>query len=324
MNSLCSVHSHGFRNAKAVVAVASVMSPFTTYNGSFTNTSVMTLAIGTYATLGGDTASVAVNMLQTKMLFCSKSKGLFYCTYSGGSWSSPTQLSTTGFTDCVLSQDGTRGVAVNYWSATASYFINWSAATPTISVLDSNTRTLAGLSMTPDGNTVVVSNINVGIFYTTWNGTSYPAFTQIRSQDGHLTSCVSPDGKTIIYADGFTQRYLTYNGTAWSSPLSTGLVGDTRGMCFLGGGTSGTPCYWLVSVCSTWAGGPTGPDLWLFSYNNSTHQLSGGVDLIANLPCFANTWALTPCGAKGNIVYFANIPASGTTFTINAVTLSVT
>ena len=72
MNSLCSVHSHGFRNAKAVVAVASVMSPFTTYNGSFTNTSVMTLAIGTYATLGGDTASVAVNMLQTKMLFCSK------------------------------------------------------------------------------------------------------------------------------------------------------------------------------------------------------------------------------------------------------------
>ena len=144
--------------------VSTDMTPFTAVN-SFASANVLNLPVG--VTYGG----VAVSLLQDKLLVaCNAGVYCYTSANSGASWTLLSTLSTSAFRCCALSADGTKGVV----SANVGqiYYVNWSTATPTMASFDATSRTYGGVSMTPDGYKITVTNSSFNL-YSIWNGTTY-------------------------------------------------------------------------------------------------------------------------------------------------------
>jgi hypothetical protein len=134
---------------------------------------------------------------------------LFY-TFNGTNWSNrqlvnlsiniyPVYLS--------LTSDGTRGVCTS--TSGYCYYFTWNELTQTYSgltqTLDTTSRNrCAGVDMTPDGNTIVITyDINgelTNIFFAKWNNTNYSAFTPTLDIARRYSGVgISADGSKIAY-----------------------------------------------------------------------------------------------------------------------------
>jgi titin len=193
-------------------------------------------------------SGLAVSGDQTRILVSSQggdNAGLLklYIKTAGTWGTAQSTLQTSqidGYTalSCVkLSQDGNRGVTVSNNPGCAYYFTwngsNYSTFTKT---LDTIPRYYYGLAMTPDGSKIFVTAslqsgkpLNYqGVFYATWNGSNYTAFTQIlgNSNIGYSGNsytninginagiACTADGSKIIYSSNSNQlKFAIWNST---------------------------------------------------------------------------------------------------------------
>ena len=314
MNSLCSVNTHGFHKKTIVVPVPTTLSPFTTVNSYATVANVLSLPYSVTGYLG-----VSVNIAQTKMIVaCSAGVYCYVSANYGTSWTLSTTLSTSGFYCCAFSVDGTRGVAGVQGGY--MYFINWSSTTPTLTAFDTTARAYYSVSMTPDGSKINATNA-ANNFYSSWNGSTYNAFSTGNGMS-HIGIGTSPNANTVIMANGWLFQSSTWNGSTWSANVNTGMAGSGCGMCFLGGGQSGTPSYVLIANNGSRNDTSVANSLYLFQWNPSTKQLSNPISVTSDYGGVVNG-ALTPCGSNGNIVYFINSTTPSSPY-VSAITFTVT
>ena len=176
--------------------------------------------------------------------------------------------------------------------------------------------------MTPDGS-IIISNTMNTLYYSKWNGTTFSTWVS-GTNTGHVGCAISPNGLKALYGVAWGINYTAYNGTTtWTTGIGTGIASDNRGMCFLGGGYNGTPSYFMCTVSSTQGGGLNGGTMQLLSWNNTTNTLSNPIQLLTLIPDFTN-FSFTPCGSKGNIIYYIDTATSSTSFSIKYITLNVT
>lgn len=344
MNSLSSVHSHGFHNT-----VSAPSSNFTTFTNITSQTYTVTkkiagLSIATYATNGGgNNGCVAVNMVQTKMLY-GTAQGLWYATSSnaGVTWSGLTLLQSATPSgnqggSCQLSADGTKGLF--YCNGNFLYYVNWTAATPTISTISSTVSfSWSSISMTPDGLKAVFGGNGTSAYYTTWNASTSTYNTPGIFNYGsnltvpHMAICISPDGTTLM-ADtaGTAGGYIGYlTISSWSigntpvptittnwQPLGSGTNLNLNGgcMCFLGGSTT--------SASTNVLGMNVGGAIFIYTWNNGGKTLTYSFTPVASTGLW--DFGVQPCGAGGNIIYFIETQTAGTvanTFNISSITLT--
>ena len=148
--------------------VSTDMTPFTAVN-SFASANVLNLPVG--VTYGG----VAVSLLQDKLLVaCNAGVYCYTSANSGASWTLLSTLSTSAFRCCAMSADGTKGVVSE--NVGQIYYVNWSTGTPTMASFDATSRTYGGISMTPDGYKINVTD-SVNNWSSNWNGTTYTALS---------------------------------------------------------------------------------------------------------------------------------------------------
>jgi hypothetical protein len=195
-------------------------------------------------------SGLAVSGDQTRILVSSQSgtnAGLLKLYIkTGGTWGTAqstlqrTTIDTYTSLSCVkLSQDGTRGVAL-FNNPGCAYYFTWVDASGTYSTftktLDDIPRFYWGLAMTPDGSKIFATASSQpgqplnyqGVFYATWNGSNYTAFTQIlgNSNIGYSGNsytnrngvnsgiACTADGSKIIYTGASNPLYFaTWNST---------------------------------------------------------------------------------------------------------------
>jgi hypothetical protein len=301
------------------------MQSFTTYNNSFTDLNVCPIPSAFTTGLQG---SVAVNTAQTKMLVSISGQGVYYSTYTAGAWASFTTLFTSATTKnaVLLSSDGTRGAA---FVTNIAYYVNWSGTIPTYTSFDTTTRayTWCG-NMKPDGSTIVMNtDMNSGILLSTWNGTTYTAFSSIGINALHVACSISPDLKWITYGGVWSQQALKYgtgaltSSSSWTSQAIS-MVCDDRQIGFLGGGTSGSASYIFTTVSSQQGGGLL-RGTYITPWNNTTGTCGTSISL-NNTYAIETTYSLCPGGSKGNVIYYIRDTGTTNTCCIAAITLNVT
>ena len=344
--------------SSSITTLSATMQPFTTINSasSYTTPSVFSGLSQTAYGTGG--YSVAVNQIQTKLLFACPA-GLYYSTSAigGTSWTSLTKfvtwnlVSTTPYSaNCSLSADGTRGIAGGQY--TDVYSINWSSSVPTSNTITSYGSTANApwwwsTTITTDGMVAFLNGTNqgsnAGTYYCVWNsGTStYGTVSLLPLQSGgtiggtHAAIAISPDKTTLISE---TQWNVSYIPLSWSinSPTatanwaSTGIACDMRCICFLGGGYSGTPKYLLLQNASTTGGSGSGfstsSSLYRTAWNHTTKAATSPVTFMTAIkPPGNGNISIQACGDNGNIIYLVeNIISSGSLFNISYFSFNVT
>ena len=235
--------------------VAADMTPFTAVN-SFASANVLNLPVG--VTYGG----VAVSLLQDKLLVaCNAGVYCYTSANSGASWTLLSTLSSSAFRCCALSADGTKGVVAA--NVGLIYFVDWNLATPTMASFDATSRTYGGISMTPDGYTITVTD-SVNNWYSNWNGTTYTALslpTDVISTVGLMNyykfDTADVSGNIKNYATGLYDASMqgtsridtTTKKFGTGSFYTNGAANNTTNYCTLPGftfnGTTGmTVAFW--------------------------------------------------------------------------------
>ena len=218
-----------------------------------TSTIIPNLSISTYGNPSSWGGGLAVNALQTKMLFLKNNAGgsLYYATSSdqGTTWSAFTLLGTVSNAFSVaMSADGTRAIVAR--NSTGVSFVNWSGSTPILSQFDSQVKNYTGCNMTNDGQYIVVSADGDTIYYSKWNGTTYDAMKSTGVTGAHWGVCISPLGDKIFYGYAMKCSTATWTGSTatWTAGVATGVtVTSEYGFGFLGGIQTGAPNYVLFN-----------------------------------------------------------------------------
>lgn len=302
------------------------------------------LSTATYNTnSGGNNGSVAVNMVQTKMLY-GTAQGLWYAKSSdaGVTWSGLTllQSATSGNAggSCQISSDGTKGLY--YCNGNFLYYVNWTNTTPTISTISSAVSFSWGsISMTPNGLKAVFGGNGTSAYYTTWNASTSTYNTPGIFNYGsnltvpHMAIGISSDGTTLMAdfagTSGSNLAYLTIS--SWSTgntpvptittnwqPLGSGTNLNLNGgsLCFLGGNTTFSPSTYVL-------GFTVGAPIYIYKWNNSTKTLTYSFTAVASTGFWV--FGVQPCGSGGNIIYFIENTSAGTTagtMNISSITLT--
>ena len=293
---------------------------------------------------GGNNGSVAVNMVQTKMLY-GTAQGLWYATSSnaGVTWSGLTLLQSATPSgnqggSCQISSDGTKGLF--YCNGNFLYYVNWTNTTPTISTISSAVSFSWGsISMTPNGLNAVFGGNGTSAYYTTWNASTSTYNTPGIFNYGsnltvpHMAIGISSDGTTLMAdntgTSGSNLGYLTIS--SWSTgntpvptittnwqPLGSGTNLNLNGgsLCFLGGNTTFSPSTYVL-------GFTVGAPIYIYKWNNSTKTLTYSFTAVASTGFWA--FGVQPCGSGGNIIYFIeNTSAGTTTGTMNISSITLT
>lgn len=336
--SLGASHGHNFFNPSA--SASAIMQPFTTITGNSYAVAISGLSLTTYP---GGPVAVAVNMLQTKMLFSCKS-GLYYSTSSDGgtTWAAfqlvSGSVTTHGAAAVTMTPDGKKGI---YASGTA-WSVSWTSTVPTITQLDSNSRNYWTVSLTPDGKYGVYGVIAGSIYYVSWNGSSYTWGGILAGTNCQTTLSLSPDGTKLLLArQNISTIYYPLSWSTANPPVPTAGTSvevctdhiDNRACVFLGGGSSGNPSYIITETATaTWATGAFTASyrFYIGNFNDASNPKQSGITLVSSIPTVNNSpsdqqCTLTPCGAKGNIIYFVeNTANSGTVYNISKLTFVVT
>lgn len=303
------------------------------------------LSTATYNTnSGGNNGSVAVNMVQTKMLY-GTAQGLWYAKSSdaGVTWSGLTLLqsatpSGNAGGSCQISSDGTKGLF--YCNGNFLYYVNWTNTTPTISTISSAVSFSWGsISMTPNGLKAVFGGNGTSAYYTTWNASTSTYNTPGIFNYGsnltvpHMAIGISSDGTTLMAdntgTSGSNLGYLTIS--SWSTgntpvptittnwqPLGSGTNLNLNGgsLCFLGGNTTFSPSTYVLGFA-------VGAPIYIYKWNNSTKTLTYSFTAVASTGFWA--FGVQPCGSGGNIIYFIENTSAGTTagtMNISSITLT--
>jgi len=335
--SFGAMHGHQFYVPGA--SASAVMQPFTTISSNSYAVAISGLSMTTYP---GGPVAVAVNMLQTKMLFSCKS-GLYYSTSSdsGTTWSAfqlvSGSVTTYGAAAVTMTPDGTKGI---YASGTA-WSVSWTGSVPTITQLDTTSRNYWTVSLTPDGKYGVYGIVGGAVYYVSWNGSSYTWGGVLSGTSCATNLCLSPDGTQLLaIQQNASSIYfpLSWSAATPSVPTASASVVvctdhiDVRACVFLGGGSSGNPSYILTETAtSTWATGAFTQSyrFYIGNYNNASNPKQSGITLVSSIPTVNSSpidlqCSLTPCGAKGNIIYFIeNTANSGTVYNISKLTFVV-
>jgi hypothetical protein len=297
-----------------------------------TSTIIPNLSISTYGNPTGWGGGLAVNALQSKMLFLtnnmSGSSKLYYSTSSdqGTTWSAFTVVGTVSNAfSMAMSADGTRAIVSR--NSLGVSFVNWSGATPVLSLFDNQTKNYTGCSMSNDGQYIVVSADSDTIYYSKWNGTTYDTMKSSGVTGAHWGVCISPLGDTIFYGNGMKCSTSTWTGSTatWTAGVATGVTtGNDYGYGFLGGIQTGAPNYILYDENNG-----TGTGLSLIKWNHATKTASNYTRLDSTVNGSNGIYALTnmsfPCTdiTGQNIYYIQNTANSSTVFQINRIVFSV-
>ena len=324
----------------SVSTLPGTIQSFTTINSTSAMTTVFSgLSFTTYAGMG----SVAVDMMQSRMLFVCNA-GLYYSTSSdsGTTWSALTLFksfaSYTGDNNlCVsLCNDGTKGISCGHNKDV--YSISWTGSAPIATVIGNLTSIwFSGSTTSHDGLISMLcattQGTNPGIYYSFWNSTNnqYNAPVIISGLSGtHASITMSQDKLTLISETQWPFSYatLSWNGqtpTVVTNWTSTSVTVANASVCFLGGSTTDSPKYFLTNngaLVGQSTGFTAGIGLNLVTWNQSTKTASNvSTKFAINL----NNYSLQPSGVKGNVIYvIENIASSGTYFNISKFTFNVT
>jgi hypothetical protein len=297
---------------------------FNTINSS-TISGVITSTPAGYT--NGTACGIAVDLLQTKMLFTFTGNVCYATSSNGGaSWSAFTQVSLDSSVAvrhaCGLRNDGLYGYVI---TGQKSYTVTWTSATPTFTSFDTTITPnftaggYFGASMTPNGLTLFISTYSsYNLVYTRFNGTSFNAYTVTSIIPGRVACAITPDSSTIFApTNAGNDKYatITWNGnvatfSAFQIASASRLV-DDRALVFLGGNYSGSsPPKYLFGGVGT---------LDYYPWNQSTFTATENsyVRPVSSLPV-DSTNSYSPCGVLGNIIYYMNITS------IYTITLNVT
>jgi hypothetical protein len=327
------------------------MAPFTSITGKTvtTPTAFNQLSVSTYGSFGLGYNSIAVSQYQSKMVFSAATGGVFWSTSSDGgtTWLTPALVSGVTSTNypnigsLQISADGTRvvfGTDGGYM-----YYMPWSNATGApgspVQMTSCPTQRFICLSMIPDGSKVLAGSLASNLYYAYWNGSGYTYGGDLGSPVGgnnvRLGCSISNDGNGAIVVNATNNQVwyvpLTWNGNTATAGtwVSTGTQGyDSRGLCFLGGGFNSVPSYILYSSSSnspwyfaTWDSTSKAAGTYSSTYSpNGSGSLGGGGITPVGQQAFS------PCGPKGNILYFFENYTNGTNstnFNISKLTLTV-
>jgi large repetitive protein len=196
-----------------VAASLSVNTPSAYTTVSFTNYTTVT----TPRAYGG----YAVSADGTKMAMLT-GDGLYYSTYSGGSWSTAVRFDTTtrsaGGT-IRMNRSGTNGFVLGYDSVGLAYTFTWtgsipSALTAVTSVPDSP-FSYKGMDITDDGNRVIIvqaSNPKVQ-----WSASPFTTWNTVSVSGNPSSVAVSPDGNLLVYASSSPRAvyWAIWNGSTY-------------------------------------------------------------------------------------------------------------
>jgi len=292
---------------------------------SFTTINSNTISGALLATPSGYTSTnpcgLAVDLMQTKMIFAYNGN-VCYATSSnsGTTWSAFTTVNLDSSAantrhSCGLRNDGQYGYVM---TATTSYTVTWTGSTPTFTSFDTTvaaactSASFYGASMTPDGLTLMVKVYNGTLYYTRFNGTAFNAFTSTGLTADRVCCAITPDSSTVYVTTGGTEKYtsVTWNGNVGTFSALQSAVGsrtvDDRALVFLGGNYSGSsPPRYLFGGVST---------LDYYPWNQATFTATeSSYTRISSSVSPDSTNSYSPCGTKGNIIYFVN---SGNIYTV--------
>jgi len=285
---------------------------------SFTTINSNTISSALLATPSGYTSGyqcgLAVDLFQTKMLFAYNGN-VCYATSSnsGASWSAFTQVSLDSTSanirhSCGLRNDGLYGYVM---TGTTSYTVTWTGSTPTFTSFDTTVAAACtnagtyGASMTPDGLTLMVKVYCGTLYYTRFNGTAFNAFTSTGLTADRVACAITPDSSTVYVTTNSLDKYatITWNGNVGTFSALQSAVGsrtvDDRALVFLGGNYSGSsPPRYLFGGVSTL-------DYYPWNQSTFTSTESSYIRISSSIsPDSTNSYS--PCGTKGNIIYYVN------------------
>ena len=179
--------------------------------------------------------------------------GVYYATYSAGTWSAFTAIVTATITGggIAMSSDGYQLV----WNQKTAYtyFSVWNSTTSTYGTatqtLDTNYRTFTNLHMTADGSRIVAcGGYEPAVLYANWNGSNYSAFTS------------TPAIPNTIYLSGTTNTSGTW-GTPTAGNVFTTAVTKPETYYVWSTANSATTAFWSDD---------TRPIIFEYNYNNTT------------------------------------------------------
>ena len=196
----------------------------------------------TLSTSIGDTyiIGIGVSRDELKMVICfHEHRNVYYATRTNTNlpWSSFTVIpgsSTAKWYNIKLTPDGTRGVVCANNSHYV-YMFTWTGAAPGgwQRIVDSAAREYYGVALTADGSRLVACG-NFGVYYATWNGSNYTAFTVTGIGNNCVGITISANGDRIVYGNWYDTNnwYVSYwSGTNY--PAGTFIracpAGDVRG-----------------------------------------------------------------------------------------------
>ena len=286
---------------------------FTTINSSST-ASVLSSASLPAAIVNGGHVSIAVDLLQAKMLIIASGIAYWATSTDGGttwsSFSSKTLTSGQGSNirnGCAFRNDGQFGYAQ---TGSACYTVNWTGANPTFIQFDTTVATLCqtknyfGACMTPDGKTLFVVPFESNLYYTRFNTTTntYPAFTAASFAISRMGVATNATASMVFTSENGndTSRTITWNGdvATFSASSVSNVHIDDRAYTLIGGNYTGTvQPYYMLAIFN---------NLTVYPWNPTTKQMNTSVTTV-NGPSLGTveTFQITMgCGTQGNIFYY--------------------
>ena len=156
-----------------------------------------------------------------QIMVVSASNGVYFSTYSNGTWSAFTTVISTTYTrsDIAITSDGTKIV----WVGSNCYYATWSNASQNFigitQTLDVTVRNYITFGMTGDGSRIVTAVYGGYVYTANWTGANYTAFTQISDSNVRNYNAISLtlDGSRLFLGAVTTDNQLYYS--VWNTTI---------------------------------------------------------------------------------------------------------